>query len=286
MQEIATQTYIETGYAGVTLGAIVLAHGLILIDAPLRGEDTRSWRASLTNLGGGADRLLVNLDAHYDRTLATRAMDCTVVAQEKTIQVFRNRPVTFKPQVTESGAAWEITDGLSSARWVPPEMTFTQEMHIYWDKNPVVLEYRPGPATGSTWVILPDQHVIFLGDAVVLRQPPFLGGADLPNWIDLLRELLSPGFRYHFLVSGRGGLITVEEVRQQLQFLEKTHKLLETLAARQAPVEEAVSLAPTLLADFKVPAERKVNYHQRLRYGLRQYYLRHYHPASNDILEE
>ena len=73
MQELAPHVYIETGYAGVTLGAINWAHGLILIDAPFRAEDTRSWRSNLLNLGGGVDRLLVNLDAHFDRTLGARA---------------------------------------------------------------------------------------------------------------------------------------------------------------------------------------------------------------------
>jgi hypothetical protein len=36
--------------------------------------------------------VLINLDAHPDRTLGVRAMDCTVIAHEKTAQAFRNRP--------------------------------------------------------------------------------------------------------------------------------------------------------------------------------------------------
>jgi 3-hydroxyisobutyrate dehydrogenase-like beta-hydroxyacid dehydrogenase len=83
MQEIAAHVFIETAYPGVTLAALNTPHGLILVDAPLRGEDTRSWRATLLNMGGGVERLLVNLDAHFDRTLGARAMDCTVVAHEK-----------------------------------------------------------------------------------------------------------------------------------------------------------------------------------------------------------
>ena len=98
MQEIAPHVYIEPGYAGVTLGAINWPHGLILLDSPFRQEDTRSWRSALLNLGSGAERMLVNLDAHFDRTLGTRAMDCTVVGHEKMAQAFRNRPVTFKTQ--------------------------------------------------------------------------------------------------------------------------------------------------------------------------------------------
>ena len=63
----------------MTLGVINLPHGLVQMDAPPSPEDARTWRAALLSLGGGSERLLVNLDAHPDRTLGARAMDCTVV---------------------------------------------------------------------------------------------------------------------------------------------------------------------------------------------------------------
>jgi hypothetical protein len=66
MQEITPQVYIETGYAGVTLGAINWPHGLILIDSPFRADDARSWRSSLLNMGGGVERMIINLDAQWN----------------------------------------------------------------------------------------------------------------------------------------------------------------------------------------------------------------------------
>lgn len=120
MQEIAHGIYIENSYTGVTVGAINLSRGLLLVDAPPRPEDTRSWRAGLLNLGGGVERMLANLDAHPDRTLGVRALECTVVAHEKTAQVFRTRPTAFKSQDIETGAEWEQMAGLTSIRWSPP----------------------------------------------------------------------------------------------------------------------------------------------------------------------
>jgi hypothetical protein len=96
MQQITRNIYFEDGYLGVTVGALVLPHGLILIDAPLRAEDSRSWRSALINQRGGSNKLLINLDAHPDRTLGTRALDCTIIAHQKTALVFRNRPTIFK----------------------------------------------------------------------------------------------------------------------------------------------------------------------------------------------
>lgn len=285
MQEIAPHIYIEESFAGVTLGAINWPHGLILIDSPYRPEDIRSWRSALLNLGGGVDRLLVNLDAHFDRTLGARLMDCTVVGHEKLLQVFRNRPVNFKTQSTETGAEWELSNGLGSIRWAPPEINFTHELQIHWNEKPLNLEYHPGSATGAIWAVLPDHQVAFIGDAVVMNQPPFFNSADIPLWIEALNLLLGPDYQDFLLVSGRGGLVPVETVRAQIHFLEKVEAQIQTLAAEKAPAEQTAALIPALLKNFRFPAERENFYTQRLRRGLAQYYTRHFHPGSADDQE-
>ncbi len=234
MQEISRDVYIETGYLGVTLGAISLPHGLILIDAPPRPEDVRSWRSALLNLGGGVERLLVNLDAHVDRTLGGRAMECTVVANEKAAQVFRSRPTTFKSQSLDTGAEWELSNGLGSIRWALPEITFSNRLSIYWDDFPVALEQHLGPNVGAVWVVLPESGVVFVGDAVLNNQPPFLANADLPAWIESLKELLTPQYQNYTLVSGRGGMVPVSAVYTQIASLEKIQGMLELLAGEKA----------------------------------------------------
>jgi glyoxylase-like metal-dependent hydrolase (beta-lactamase superfamily II) len=285
MQELAHHVYIETGYAGVTLGAINWPHGLILIDAPFRQEDARSWRSALLNLGGGVDRLLVNLDAHFDRTLGVRAMECTVVGHEKMAEVFRNRPITFKTQGTETGAEWETYNGLGSIRWVPPEITFTERLQIHWDGAPLSLESHPGPATGAIWAVLHDQRIAFVGDALVLDQPPFLASADLPTWINTLKPLLTPAYQDYLLISGRGGPVAHQQVRRQIAYLEKAHQLLDDLASQKAPATETEGLVKALLGEFDVPPQREIQFRQRLQHGLYHYYIRHYQPTEEEITE-
>ena len=285
MQELAHHTYIETGYAGVTLGAINWSHGLILIDAPFRAEDARLWRSALMNLGGGVDRLLVNLDTHFDRTLGVRAMECTVVGHEKMAEVFRNRPVTFKTQGAETGADWELYNGLGSIRWVPPDITFSDNMVIHWDESPLVLEHHPGPAAGAIWASLPSQRIVFVGDAVLPDQPPYLASANLPQWIEQLKLLLSPSYQDFLVVSGRGGLVAQQQIRRQMQYLEKTLQMLSSLAERKAPVTDTERLVDELMADYSALDERETQYRQRLKHGLHQYYVRHYQATGEELVD-
>jgi glyoxylase-like metal-dependent hydrolase (beta-lactamase superfamily II) len=285
MQELAHNTYIETSYAGVTLGAVNWSHGLILIDAPFRAEDARSWRSTLLTLGGGVDRMLVNLDTHFDRTLGVRAMECTVVGHEKMAEVFRNRPVTFKTQGSETGAEWELYNGLGSIRWVPPEITFSDNMVIHWDESPLVLEHRPGPAAGAIWATLPEQRIVFVGDAVLPDQPPYLASANLPAWIEQLKVLLTPAYQDFLVVSGRGGPVAQQQVRRQINVLEKAYAQLEELAERKLPASETERLVEMLMADFNDHSHRESQFRQRLKYGLYHYYARHYQSTGEDIAE-
>ena len=286
MQSIAKDIYIETQYPGVTLGAINLPHGLIQVDAPPSPEDGRAWRAALLNLGGSAERMLVHLDAHPDRTLGARAMDCTVVAHERTGQVFRSRPTTFKAQGEETGSDWENIPGLGNIRWVPPEITFNQQMIVHWGESPVLLEHHPGPAAGAIWIVLPEEKIVFVGDAVLHNQPPFLAGADIDAWLAALKLLLSPAYKGWDVVSGRGGVVGGEAIKAQADFLEQVLKKVEKLAQKKPSPDALEALAVSLLGHFKIPANRQTKYLRRLRNGLQHYYSRHFHPTSSTSGEE
>ena len=274
MQEIAPHVYIETGYTGVTLGAINWPHGLILIDCPFLPEDARSWRSALLNLGGGVDRMMVNLDGHQDRTIGGRAMECTVVAHQNVTNLFRARSSTFKTNPSGSGAEWELYNSLGTIRWALPEISFTEKLLIYWDDSPMSLEHHPGSAEGAIWAVLPEQNIIFLGDAVTPTQPPFLETANIPLWIKALQELLTDEYQNYLLISGREGLVTHNDIRSQISQLAKMDRLLESLAMQNALPDEINSLVPKLMEDYEFPIEREIIYQQRLSYGLKSYYIR------------
>jgi len=281
MQEITRNIFIEDQFLGVTLGVIVTPRGLIQIDAPPSPEDARSWRASLMNLGGGIDRLLINMDAHPDRTLGARAMDCTVAAHEKTALIFRTRPSTFKAQGEETGADWESIPGLGSVRWAPPEISFVDQMTLHWSSSPVMLEHRPGPASGSIWVRLPEEKVLFVGDMVMKNQPPFLAGSNLKAWLEALNLLLEPEYKGYTFISSRGGVVTTSAIKAQYDFLKHIHDKLNKSTSKKPNPAAVEKMITSLLTWFKAPSARQKQFAQRLRYGLLHYNARQHHTPSH-----
>ena len=279
MQKIEKGVYYETAYPGVTIGAILLPLGTVLIDAPLRAEDARSWLALLNNLGAKSNRVLINLDAHPDRALGSRSMDCTIIAHQKTAQVFRNRPSVFKGQNAESGSEWETYDDVMGTRWAIPDITFTNSLSLHWGEHDVVIEFHGGPAPGSAWVVIPDMQIVFVGDVILTGQPPFLTNSDIPAWVETL-DLLLDSYQDFQIVSGRNGVVTIKDVNVQQRHLKNILKGLEKLAKKNAMPEQVENLIPGLLGDLSFPQELNEQYIQRYRHGLYQYYARHYRPAE------
>ncbi|MBL8061993.1 MAG: hypothetical protein JNK32_03170 [Anaerolineales bacterium] len=283
MQEITKNIYIEDQFLGVTLGVIVTPRGLIQIDAPPSPEDARSWRASLMNLGGGIERVLINMDAHPDRTLGARSMDCTVIAHEKTALIFRTRPSTFKAQGEETGADWESIPGLGSVRWAPPEISFMDQMVLHWSASPVILEYRPGPTNGSIWVHLPEEKVIFIGDTVLKNQPPFLAGSSLGGWLESIDILLDPAYKGYTFISSRGGVVNASAIKNQYDFLKHAKDKLDKVTTKKPNPAAVEKLVTSLMTWFKAPSARQKQFAQRLRYGLLHYNARQHYVPSHTI---
>lgn len=280
MEEISRGIYYENSYSGVTLGAILLPQGAILLDAPLRAEDGRAWRMTLNNLGASPNRVLVNLDAHPDRTLGSRMMDCTIIAHQKTAQVFRTRPSVFRGQNAESGSEWETYDEAVGTRWAVPDLTFTQHLYIHWGPYPVILEQHPGPMPGAIWVIIPEAKVIFVGDAVLENQPPFLAHANLDEWINSLDALLR-SYKDYIIISGRGGPVAFESVLAMKQHLKHIRVEIDKTMRTHANPEAIETIVPLVLKDLRYPPHLEDQYVQRLRHGLFQYYLHHYHSGDH-----
>ena len=286
MEKIGNGIFIENAYSGVTLGGLIQPFGTIFIDAPLRAEEGRMWRATLNGLGGGNNRLLVNLDAHPDRTLGARIMECTILAHQKTAQVFRSRPSVFKGQNADSGSEWETYDEAVGTRWAVPDITFSQRIVLHWGGPDIILEHHAGPTPGAIWVDIPETMTVFVGDCVLADQPPFLANADIPTWIESL-DVLESSYQGYTIISGRGGAIpfdAVQKLRNQLALIQNE---LERIASHDN-VDATEILIPMVLniQESSGHSGLEEQYAQRLRHGLAQYFMRHYRPSESSAIQD
>ena len=277
MKQIAENIIIETEYPGVTLGAIIQPNRVIYIDAPLLPEHARLWRNTATSRKKIPQQVIL-LDAHHDRTIGSRYLECTIITQERTHWIYQNRPVTFKPISQNSGSEWEKIRIQNGFRWIYPEIVFSQRLDLHQSDLHVDLQYHPGPSYGCTWVEVPARKVIFVGDTVVSGQVPFLHTAQIGPWLNTLDDLKKRYDEGCVIVGGRSGLVEKEDINAMREFLLKAQECLTDYAAISETDERIDSLIPLLAIDsfFKIKKDQMGNMVERLSYGLHHYYRRNY----------
>lgn len=275
MEKIGKSVYIEESYPGVTLGVLALPKGVMMIDAPFRHEDVQSWRGKLGNIEGGVEKLLVILDTHIDRMLGVPAMGCNTLCHETSIEILQSRSGTIRAQDLGAGSDFEKYDQPTNIQWAIPKMTYTDQVLIYWDDDPIRIIHQPGSHVASSWVQFDADKVIFIGDSVILNQPPFIGWSDLNRWIEALQFLRSETFKGYKIVAGRDGLVNRRAIGKMITFLMKVDKIVQELFLNGAGIEDIRSAASNLLKYFDFDQDRTNFYLNRLALGIENYLHRH-----------
>lgn len=277
MKEIAEDVFIETEMLGVTLGAIFDQKNLIYVDAPLLPENARSWR-SVVNGKRKAEPALVLLDSNLDRTIGSRYMDCSLIAQEQVLEVYENRPITFKPLPLGSGADWEKIRSMNGFRWIYPEIIFSHTLDLHQNELHIQFEFHPGPSLGSSWVLVPERKVLFVGDILMNDQVPLIQEADLNEWQESLSVLAGPAFQDYMIISGRSGVLKQSDVEPMQAFLSTLNQLFFDYAECGASISHLDSLISEMKIDqfFRIRSAQKGNSIKRLRYGMCSYYQQHF----------
>ena len=282
MEEIAENVYIEECFPRVVLGALKLDHGMLIVDSPFRIEDVQSWKSKLSHLGAGRERLLIIMDAHIDRTIMAQAMEIETLAHESTVGIIRNRTASSKSQELEIGPDWTGTELPPGIRLIKPHITFTNEVQVHWEGDPLVISHMSGAHFAGAWLRYDAQKVIFVGDSVVLNQPPFFAKADLTTWIEDLEWLGSDRFKNFKIISGRNGLIQSSSIRTMSALLNEAKERIDELAEEEMPLASVPELADHLLKKINCDPQLRDRYYLRLTRGLEQYIKRHMLNSETD----
>jgi glyoxylase-like metal-dependent hydrolase (beta-lactamase superfamily II) len=266
MRKIKKQVYIESKFTGVHLGVVRTHEGLMLIDCPLKSEEGKEWFAQLSEYG--VPRYLVLLDAHPDRVLGARAMELPLIAQDRTLETIREWADTFKGSLHPIGAESDRVKRITGVQRSAPEITFSKQMRIHLGEVIFEFLHRPGPQAGSSWILLPEEKVAFIGDTVAVDEPPYFGNANLERWLESLDELRSYPLEEYTLISSQGGPLNREEINAMARFLRKVEHRLQRVLNEKLNEQEIGLLAEELLEDFQVQGGRRDQMLLRLQAGL------------------
>lgn len=277
MRTILKGVYLETKYPGVHLGAVTSEGVGLLIDCPLRAEEAREWQAAVSP--DGEPRYLVLLDSQRERTLGARHFDLTKISHARVAKTMSRWSDSFKGSARPIGAESDELKRITGVHRAVPEVIFEDEMIVELPGRPVRLTHRPGPTPGAIWAEIPDKATVYIGDAVTVKEPPYVGEADIEGWLTTLDALRDSPYDEYKVLSSRDGFIDRDEINDTARFLRKIPVRLERMEEREDPLAAAQTFAEELIEDFKVTKARRETALLRLHAGLTQLY-RMAHPKD------
>ena len=274
MRKIAPGVYLESRFPAVQLGAIASDSEILLIDTPLRSEDAREWTGILSSQG--QPRFVAMLDHHPDRSLGGRSFDLPVLAHDLTREVMAGWPDAFKGGTRPIGAESDRLKRITGVTKAVPEVSFAESLVVHVGRRQAELIHRPGPLAGSIWVAVPQARVVFVGDLIVLSEPPFFGECVIDSWLASLSDLSGRRWKDYTLVSGRDGVVGREALRAMARLLEKVESRLARIGGRSVAAEACATLAGQLLRGYRVSGARREQALTRLQLGLARMHSRLY----------
>ncbi len=123
------------------------------------------------------------------------------------------------------------------------------------------------------------EKIVFVGDAVLKGQPPFLAHADLPTVDRIAQAVAGAGISRAIRSSAGAAALSTSRPCRPRSIPSSTFMTGLTSSARKSRRARHGQTAEQSCSRIsRFPWRGRRQYLHRLRYGLRHYYVRHYHP--------
>ena len=187
MEQIAAGTYVETSYTGGNVGAILTERGVIAVDAPMLPAELRHWREQMSRVTDLPIVAVVQTDYDQGRAIGASLLGVPIISHDASWDRMRS--------YNSDKLLGQINDLLAGAGydqvWRPrlPEVTFSERLILYKGEREIQVLRGGGHSSATCMVYLPEDSIIFTGDAVYCDQHPSMAQAETKMWLETLNYL-------------------------------------------------------------------------------------------------
>ena len=230
MHEISPGIFVETDQRGANYGAVLSDDGVIVIDTPIVPKQAVAFRDELRRLADGKPFLyIINTDHHRGHIVGNQYFQPTpVIAHDIAWKHMKGYGDNFKQRVIDSFKKEpEIQAQFSDIQIIVPKITFSHRLDIVRGGRDLRI-IRIGGHTAATSVVwLPNEKILFVGDAVWVDQHPYMAQANSKEWLEGLTFIRK--LKADQIVPGRGqtcGRDATERMSEYIRFMRARVRVL------------------------------------------------------------
>ncbi len=250
--KILDQVYMVTD-AEETVNAsfFITERGTVVIDTMRKPADGELLLAHIHTNTAKPVRLVINTHFHADHTFGNTAFSAPILSTDRTRKQMEKRTAPRWGKIASENMPFPL-----------PEITFSGELDLHFREFHAHLQEVGGHAAGLTVIYIPEKKVLFTSDLIFSGRFPFLGDANLPDWIAALKAF--ENLDIEVVVPGHGEPCGPEVLQEQRIWLEKLFDRVQSLADDDHPHGTILNM---IIEEFEVPKFR----HEMLETFLRTF---------------
>ena len=220
MREISSGIFVETDQRGANYGAVLTDDGFVIIDTPIVPRQAVAFRDELRRIGNGKPFLYVlNTDHHRGHIVGNQFFKPTpVIAHDIAWKHMKGYGDNFKQRVIDSFKKEpEIQAQFKEIEIIVPKITFAHRLDVVRGGRDLRI-IRIGGHTAATSVVwMPNEKILFVGDAVWVDQHPYMAQANSKEWLDGLTYIRK--LKADMIVPGRGPVCGREATERMSEYI-------------------------------------------------------------------
>ncbi len=203
-------------------GFIVCEDCCIVVDTATYPEQTRKDLEDLRNVTGNPIRFLINTHYHADHTFGNMYFQ-EIIAHKNCYEKLKEVTPTHLKYIEEDTENKERFKGFMIKL---PTIVFTGRIFLLETPHIEIVHWG-GHTKGSVTVYVPEEKVLFSGDLLFVGTHPYLGDADIKEWIQALQNLFQLDITK--VIPGHGELCDKREIKTHIEYLETFYTNLKDL---------------------------------------------------------
>lgn len=218
-------------------GFIVCDDCCIVVDTATYPDQTRKDLEDMRKTTDRHIRFLINTHRHGDHTFGNMYFS-DIIAHKNCYEKLKEFTPSYMKYIEENMEKERFREFTLKL----PNIVFTDELTLF-TKPEIVITHYGGHTDGSVTVYIPEEKVLFSGDLLFVGYHPYLGDADIKEWINALEDLLQQDITK--IIPGHGELCDKREIKTHIDYLETFSDNLKNL--KEKCTKEEICRNPDLL---------------------------------------
>jgi cyclase len=266
MIKITEKVFAETKYTGCNIGWVNTEQGLVLVDTPALLQDIQNLKQQLNNW---EIVYTVYTHEHFDHLLGGALFSKHIIAHKNVIPEIEHLKINIAKEVNTFFPAiyGQYKDYIDNVKIVNPQILFDNKLTLNMGNRTLELMHVGGHSSGSIFVFIPEDKVLFCGDNLMFGMPAVPPNPNFEEWIALLARILAMDIEK--IVPGHGEICGKNEARKFLKYFQTMHNgVLEQYRLGMTKIEtiKNVNISDCLPVPMVDSLKMQVAYHIGLMY--------------------